>query len=75
MDELCELGEGDSREVVFADGSSMKPRATGGMGSRRTGTTDPGSRWEVDGGEPENNMNDYEPPSTEKRYDYLILML
>jgi len=44
MDELYELGEGDSREVAFADGSSMKPQVTGGTGSRRTGTTDPGSR-------------------------------
>jgi hypothetical protein len=36
-DELDELGEGDFREVAFADGSLMKPRATGGNGLPQVG--------------------------------------
>jgi hypothetical protein len=52
-DELDELGEGDFREVAFADGSLMKPRATEGMGSRRSGAGGLKSRREADGEEPE----------------------
>ena len=51
MDESDELGEGDFREVAFADGSPMKPRATEGMGSRRSGAGGSRSRREADGGE------------------------
>jgi len=50
-DDLDELGEGDFYEVAFADGSSMKPRATEGMGSRRSGAGGLRSRREADGGE------------------------
>jgi hypothetical protein len=42
-DESDELGEGDFREVAFADGSSMKPRATEGMRSRSRGLADRGA--------------------------------
>ena len=37
QDESDELGEGDFREVAFADGSPMKPRATGGNGLPQVG--------------------------------------
>jgi len=42
-DELDELGEGDFREVAFADGSSMKPRATGGWAPAGRGLADRGA--------------------------------
>jgi hypothetical protein len=68
-DESDELGEGDFREVAFADGSSMKPRATEGMGSRRSGA------WRIEeplrgrwwGSPGPINVEGSEPPSTEKR--------
>jgi hypothetical protein len=34
-----------------------------------------GDRWEVDGGEPENNMNGNEPLSTEKRSGIRFLII
>jgi len=37
VDELCELGEGDFREVAFDEGSSMNPWATGEMSFRSRG--------------------------------------
>ncbi len=40
VDELCELGEGDFREVAFDEGSSMNPWATGGDGLPQSGATD-----------------------------------
>jgi hypothetical protein len=50
-DESDELGEGDFYEVAFADGSSMKPRATEGMRSRRSGAGGSRGRREADSGE------------------------